>query len=781
MPGPLAFIRRWRSERSMTTESAPSAPDLTAELEARLEQLQTGALYAVMVAIACMGVLLLRVPDELLAVGRSLVSAALAFAVVTLAFFVRRWRNDVAAWLLSLGSATLLGLVIHWMAYAPLVFLLALPPAIATILISIPLGLTASAAATLLLVVPSGVLPPVDVGLRAIAVVGIWSIEGALVMTLRPLLRTVEWAWFGYERSRESLEEARTYQQQLHETLEDLTEANAQLMRLNRLAQALRQTADDERRTKEQFVANVSHELRTPLNMIVGFCEMIMETPEAYGEVLSPKLLADLDVVFRNSQHLSGLVDDVLDLSQIEAGQMSLVREHVGLQEILDSAVTAVRPLYQSKSLYLDIDVPADLAPVFCDRIRIREVMLNLLSNAGRFTEEGGVKIKVREDGAQLVISIADTGPGIPEGQQARLFRPFEQLDGTIRRRYGGTGLGLSISRSFVELHGGKMWVESREGKGTVFSFSLPVTSPSPSDGDSFMRWMSPYNPYEPRSRPLRLPRVQVQPRWVILERGDAMRRLLARHLEGIDLVPVRTMEDAIGVLTAIPSQVLLINELDVGQALQRMHDRPGMPYGVPVIVCSIPGVEQAVSELGVSGYLVKPISRESLLSALEQLDPPVESVLIVDDEREALMLFRRMLSSAERPYRVLRARNGQQAIQILQQQLPDVILLDLTMPEMDGFEFLRLRKGAPWEDIPIILISARDPLGHPIVSNSLAVTSANGLSVNQILTTLKMLTTMLSPGMPRMPGDPIVMPLEARENSSDLPGRPEPQTGTPD
>ena len=590
----------------------------------------------------------------------------------------------------------------------------------------------------------------------------------------------MEWAWFGYERGRESLEEARTYQQQLHETLEDLTEANAQLMRLNRLAQALRQTADEERRTKEQFVANVSHELRTPLNMIVGFCEMIMETPEAYGGSLSPKLLADLDVVFRNSQHLSGLVDDVLDLSQIEAGQMALVREHVGFQEILNSAVTAVRPLYQSKALYLDIDVPTDLLPVFCDRIRIREVMLNLLSNAGRFTEKGGVKIKVREDGAQLVVSIADTGPGIPEGQQARLFRPFEQLDGTIRRRYGGTGLGLSISRSFVELHGGKMWVESQEGKGTVFSFSLPVTSPSPSD-DSFMRWMSPYNPYEPRSRPLRLPRVQVQPRWVILERGDAMRRLLARHLEGIDLVSVRTMEAAISALTTTPSQALLINELDVGQMLQRMHNQPRLPYGVPVIVCSVPGVEQAVNELGVSGYLVKPISRESLLSALAQLDPPVETVLIVDDEREALMLFRRMLSSAERPYRVLRARNGHQAIGILQQQLPDVILLDLTMPEMDGFEFLRLREGAPWQDIPIILISARDPLGHPIVSNSLAVTSANGLSVNQILTTLKMLTTMLSPGMPRTPGDPIAVPSGTRESPSDLPDRPERQTRIPD
>ena len=258
------------------------------------------------------------------------------------------------------------------------------------------------------------------------------------------------------------------------------------------------------------------------------------------------------------------------------------------------------------------------------------------------------------------------------------------------------------------------------------------------------------------------------------------MQRLLTRHLEGIDLVPVRTMEAAVEALAATPSQALLINELDVGQVLQRLHDQPLLPYGVPVIICSVPGVEQAVNELGVSGYLVKPISRESLLSALDQLAPPVETVLIIDDEREALMLFRRMLSSSAKAYRVLRAHNGRQAIQVLRQQLPDVILLDLMMPEMDGFEFLRLRKGAPWQDIPVILISARDPLGHPIVSNSLAVTAANGLSVNQILTTVKMLTTMLSPGMPRTLGEPTPSSSGAQDSPSGQPDRSERQRVTP-
>ncbi|MCD6287310.1 MAG: hybrid sensor histidine kinase/response regulator [Anaerolineae bacterium] len=728
------------------TQEVASAPGWSIELEDRIKDLRAGALAVCLVAVAVLGLLLLRAPASLLSVERSLVGTFLVLFLVGVTFWLRGWSYLPAAWLLFLGCVAMLGLVLAWTRYPPLVCLLVLPVAAGTILISIPAGLATSSVFTAVLLIWPGLFPGMDEGLTAITIAGIWIVEGALLMTLKPLVDTVQWAWRGYERSLESLEQARDYQQQLFETLDDLTEANVQLTRLNRLAQALRQAADNERRTKEQFVANVSHELRTPLNMIVGFCEMMVENPLSYGDSsLPPTLLADLDVVLRNSQHLSDLVDDVLDLSQIEAGQMALVREHVAFEEIMTSAVTAVSPLFKSKSLTLDVEIEADLPSVFCDRIRIREVMLNLLSNAGRFTEIGGVTVKAWREQDDLVVSVTDSGPGIPEGKRERLFRPFEQLDGTIRRRYGGTGLGLSISKSFVELHEGKVWVESQEGQGTTFFFRLPFTAPAPL-GDSYMRWVDPYNPYEPRSRPSRLPHVQIQPRWVVVEQGTSMQRILARHLEGIDFVPVTSLPAAMDALRETPSQALLINELDVGAALAKLQDALSPPYSIPVIICSVPGVEQAINGLGVSGYLVKPIAREALLSALSHLAGPVETVMIVDDEREALMLYRRMLSSADRPYHVLRARNGRQAIEILQQQLPDVILLDLMMPEMDGFEFLRLRTGTAWEDVPVILISARDPLGHPIVSDALAVTLAGGLSVNQILTSIRMFTSMLAP-----------------------------------
>lgn len=719
----------------------------SAELNARLRQLQANTLHGALIALLVIATLVLRVPEAVLSVQRSMVGALFLFALVGLVYLLQRNRYVWGACVLLLGATGLLLCLISWADHPALSFLLILPVGLATILISIPFGVGVSFVLTLLLLILPGALLDLDPITQHVVIVGVWLVQGALYLTLKPLVQTVQWAWQGFERSRQALEQARDYQQQLQETLEDLTEVNAQLTRLHRLAQALRQTAEAERRTKEEFVANVSHELRTPLNMIVGFCEMMVESPKTYGEAsLPPALVADLDVVLRNSRHLSGLVDDVLDLSQIEAGQMALVREHVDFREIVDSVVTAVRPLFQSKALDLEVNLPSDMPQVFCDRIRIREVLLNLLSNAGRFTEVGGVRVQADTRDASLIVSVADTGPGISEGQRDRLFRPFEQLDGTIRRRYGGTGLGLSISKSFVELHGGKMWVESQKGEGTTFYFSLPFGVPAALD-DSYMRWVDPHHPYEPRVRPLRLPDVAVKSRWVVLERGQSLRRLLIRHLEGIDIVSVDTMADALDVLQVSPCQAFLINELDVGNALTRLQARSALPYGVPVIVCSVPGVEQAVDGLGVTGYLVKPISRSALLAAIEALPQPVQTVLIIDDEREALMLYRRMLSSAVRGYQVLRARNGREALQVLEHRQPDVILLDLTMPEMDGFEFLRVRKDADWVDIPVILISARDPLGHPIVSNALAVASAGGLSVSQILTSVKFYTSMLAPG----------------------------------
>ena len=200
--------------------------------------------------------------------------------------------------------------------------------------------------------------------------------------------------------------------------------------------------------------------------MIIGFSEMAMYSPETYGPNIPQALLADLEIVLRNSRHLSSLIDDVLDLSQIDAGQMALMKEPTALGEIIAAVATAVRPLFNSKGLYLRTDIPLNLPPLHCDRIRIRQVLLNLLSNAGRFTEKGGVWVGARQEGNQVVVSVADSGPGIKADEAAKVFKPFQQLDGSIHSYWTGSGLGLSVSKHFVELHKGKMWLESVPGAG---------------------------------------------------------------------------------------------------------------------------------------------------------------------------------------------------------------------------------------------------------------------------------------------------------------------------
>ncbi|MBC7239835.1 MAG: HAMP domain-containing histidine kinase, partial [Chloroflexi bacterium] len=205
---------------------------------------------------------------------------------------------------------------------------------------------------------------------------------------------------------------------------------------------------------------------------------MITEHPEIYGPSLPPALLADIAVIQRNSQHLASLVDDILDLSRAEAGRIALMKERVTVQELVDAAVVAVKPLFDSKGLYLRAEIAPEVPPIYCDRTRVRQVILNLLSNAGRFTAKGGVELRVTYYEGDVLFSVADTGPGIAPEDQQRVFEPFEQANTSLTRSAGSTGLGLSISKHFVEMHNGRMWLESELGKGTTVYFRLPVQEP---------------------------------------------------------------------------------------------------------------------------------------------------------------------------------------------------------------------------------------------------------------------------------------------------------------
>src|SRR5579884_4193124 len=291
-----------------------------------------------------------------------------------------------------------------------------------------------------------------------------------------PVRAAMVWAWDSYLDALCRSEELRDRQGELNRVLASLNDTCYRLEVANQELARARAAAEEARQLKTEFATNISHELRTPLNLIIGFSEILMNASATGGQSgLSPSMRADMDVIYRNALHLSNLIDDVLDLSQVDAGRMGLHKERVCLSTIVSEAVSAIARLYEARGLTLTNEVPDDLPPVYVDRTRIRQVLINLLNNAARFTSSGGAKVRARQEGANLVVEVADTGVGIAPEDLPKVFEEFRQLDGSTRRPHDGSGLGLAICKRFVELHGGAIWAESERGKGTVFAFTVPL------------------------------------------------------------------------------------------------------------------------------------------------------------------------------------------------------------------------------------------------------------------------------------------------------------------
>ncbi len=627
-------------------------------------------------------------------------------------------------------------------------YLLALVPLLAVITIGWPAGIAAEAMIAVLpwLIGQATHTPP---GFEAVGIPAAGMFAGLIGwIAVHSLLTVTEWSLYSYNRASENLKEARDQRVILLQTQEDLVLANRELARLSDRLKLANQVAEGARRAKEEFVANVSHELRTPLNMIIGFAETITQSPRLYGTRLPPALLADIAVIQRNSMHLSRLVDDVLDLSQVETGRMALTLERASIQEVIESAVTVVKPLYETKKLFLRVETAADLPEVLCDRTRIRQVVINLLSNSGRFTDNGGVAVRVIRDERGVTISVTDSGPGISPEDQKRLFEPFQQLDSTIRHKQGGSGLGLSISKRFVEMHGGKIWLESELGQGTTFFVHLPLEPVLDNDDPmhAVMRWINPQISYNPRTRPMRVSAARITPRYVVLEHGHTLYYLFRRYLSDAEVVAAANPQDAVEILGQTPAQALVINsQMTEGGAVQRLLAGP-LPFDTPAIVCWMPW-ESNREQLGVVEYLIKPVNSAVLTQAVDRLGKDIRTILIVDDEPDLVRLFTRILTAENRSTRILTAANGQEALQYLADQPVDAIILDLIMPGMNGFDFLSIKaQDARIQSIPVIVVTSRDPGNQPITSNQITLTRSNGLTTNDLLACVQAICSVLTP-----------------------------------
>lgn len=482
----------------------------------------------------------------------------------------------------------------------------------------------------------------------------------------------------------------------------------AQLAIATENARAFREQQESAERLKEidklktQFLANMSHELRTPLNSIIGFSRVILKGIDG---PLTELQKTDLTSIHNSGQHLLGLINNILDLSKIEAGKMELNFEEVEVEPIIKSVMATAIALVKDKPVALHQEIPQNLPLLWADPTRIRQIILNLISNACKFTDEGSVTLRAICDAKELRISVADTGVGIPEDKLSSIFEEFTQVDASTTRKVGGTGLGLPISRHFVDMHKGKIWVESVPGQGATFTFTLPLAKHESSrqDGDENSTMN---NNGRAAGKVI-----------VAIDDDPGVIQLYERYLEpqGYAVVGISSSKDIVPQVKEVGPTAILLDVLmpdrDGWSVIRDLKEDPDTA-AIPVIICSIVSDKKRGFSLGAVDYMTKPITENDLLRALdrlEQREDRVKKVLVIDDEADDILLIRRMLESQPN-YSVIEARNGKDGLSLAKKEPPDLIILDLNMPEIDGFSVVEaLKNSGITRSIPIVIVSAKD------------------------------------------------------------------------
>ena len=448
------------------------------------------SLSAIAAGLLAVGTLLAFTAEFSPADIQSSVVGLLAVALGTCIWLAATAEPSAARWLLLVGTQGLVLLGAAWLKNPLVLGLLALPP---TVAVAARRPLAAGALGVLESVLLAQVLGLVGLSRDpfnvCLGLAAIWGVPALVWAAHRQVVEQGMWLEGHYETTRTMLQDARQHELELNHLREDWQNTLRQLALANERLAALRMVAEEARKSKAAFVAGVSHEFRTPLNIIIGMVNLMVEAPEIYDGEFPPHAMEQLRIVYENCQHLTAMIDDVLDLSRVEAGRMTLHKQPVDLGELVRVSLAAVHPLIMEKGLRLGVTIADGLPAVLCDRTRIRQIILNLVSNAARLTEEGGIDVTLERSDHHVRIGVSDTGPGIARVDSERIFEPFRQGTGTTWRAKGGSGLGLSLSRTFVELHGGRIWFESELGLGTTFIVELPIAE-QPGHASRSDRWI---------------------------------------------------------------------------------------------------------------------------------------------------------------------------------------------------------------------------------------------------------------------------------------------------
>jgi signal transduction histidine kinase/CheY-like chemotaxis protein len=544
-------------------------------------------------------------------------------------------------------------------------------------------------------------------GFSALAMGGIgWGMSNNLVSA-------IEAAVYHHRLAVQRLEETRQHRAEISVLLREQGKTNYQLDRMNKMLEYARSRAEEAREDRDRFAMAVSHELRSPLNFIIGFSDLIVNSPETYApvETWPTGLYQDIEGIYRSSTHLLGLINDILDMGKIDAHQMTLLRDRVSIDQVIAEVEGMAETSVTNKGLWLHVDVAKGLPDVYVDRTRIRQVLINLITNALRFTKHGGITIRAKlVDEKTIQVEVQDTGSGIPADEFDRIFDEFRQGGTANWQRTEGSGLGLAISRRFIELHGGEMDVESEVGSGSLFRFTLPVIEPvhvGELGDDEPSKGAKERMPFQPSEK---------DPLLIFLSANGLWGRLLAETLTGYRVTVIREPQALRKLVQSLYPQAVIVDEsLAADDEVQLFCQNP--PYDIPIITFTSPLDIGREADLpaNVLRYIVKPVNRQVLMETLERI-PRARRLLVVDDDPNMIRLVTQLFKAEEMTsgqvldYELVNAANGLEAFDTLVGGGIDAVLLDLNLPDMDGFSLLdTMQSDERLRDIPVIIISASD------------------------------------------------------------------------
>ena len=526
---------------------------------------------------------------------------------------------------------------------------------------------------------------------------------GALIDAFNEMLVVIQQRDAELQHANDMLE---VYNENLEKKVEERT---VELARATTEAQEAQTTAEDANRAKSAFLANMSHELRTPLNAIIGYSEMLQEDASELGE---ERFVADLQKIHSAGKHLLGLINDVLDISKIEAGKMDLFLETIDVPAMIEEVVSTIKPLVQKNGNALKVECEENLGPMRADATKVRQGLFNLLSNACKFTDKGTITLQVvRQRGTgvgHFVFRVSDTGIGMTQNQMDKLFKAFTQADASTTRKYGGSGLGLAITRHFCQMMGGDVSVESEPGKGSTFTIKVPAVVISSKAGKHDTAMIS---------KDTRVTEAPPGASTILVIDDDPtvhdlMRRFLTKEGFRVAIAPggKEGIEMAKELKPDLITLDVLMAEMDGWSVLTALKADPVIA-DIPVIILTMFDDKEMGFALGASDYMTKPINRDRLVNVLRRHHhgghQPCQ-VLVVEDEPSIRQMVRRVLE--KEGWTVREAENGRAGLQAVAESKPAVILLDLMMPVMNGFDFVReLRKNKDWQEIPVVILTAKD------------------------------------------------------------------------